>query len=149
MLCVKNKIKESNIHGIGLFADQLISKGTLVWKFTPGFDQKFTKEQILALPIEVQIYLSKYVWLSKNTGLYCLSSDNGKYFNHSESPNVRSEYDGEDEVRTYAIQDIQPGEEILDNYSTFEDLEDEDFFTKIIEKYHLDDEVDPRIKNAT
>lgn len=147
MLCVKTKIKESNIHGIGLFADQFIPKGTLVWKFTPGFDQRFTKEQILALPIEVQIYLSKYVWLSKNTGLYCLSSDNGKYFNHSENPNVRSEYDGEEEVRTYAIRDIESGEEILDNYSTFEDLNDEDFFTKIIEKYHLDDEVDPRIKN--
>ena len=43
MLYVKTKIGQSKIHGMGLFADQFIKKGTIIWKFTPGFDLKFTK----------------------------------------------------------------------------------------------------------
>jgi SET domain-containing protein len=50
MVLVKTKVKESPIHGLGLFADQFIPKGTEIWRFTPGFDQKFTREQILASP---------------------------------------------------------------------------------------------------
>ena len=84
MLLVKNKIAQSKIHGIGLFADEFIPKGTEIWRFTPGFDQKFTREQILNFPDLLQIYAYKYCWRSKKSGLYCLSSDNDKYFNHKE-----------------------------------------------------------------
>ncbi|HEY9586021.1 MAG TPA: hypothetical protein VJJ27_00060 [Candidatus Paceibacterota bacterium] len=50
MLLIKTKVKSSKIHGLGLFADQFIPEGTEIWRFTPGFDQKFTGEQLLALP---------------------------------------------------------------------------------------------------
>jgi len=65
MLLVKTKIKESKIHGIGLFADQFIPKGTEIWKFTSGFDQKFTREQILNFPDLLQVYIYKYCWRRK------------------------------------------------------------------------------------
>ncbi len=149
MLLVKTKIQESPIHGVGLFADQFIPKGTEVWRFTHGFDQKFTREQILSFPELVQIYLYKYSWKSKKTGLYCFSSDNGKYFNHSENPNVLSSYEnGEDEVITRAIRDIQIGEEILDDYSSFENVNETDnVLEEICAKHKLVDEVDPRYKH--
>jgi SET domain-containing protein len=83
MLFVKTKVLPSKIHGLGLFADEFIPKGTIIWKFTPGFDLKFTKEQIKSVPKQVQEYLETYCWLSKKSGKYCFSSDNGKYFNHS------------------------------------------------------------------
>lgn len=148
MLLIKTKIKESGIHGIGLFADQFIPKGTEIWKFTPGFDQKFTREQILNFPDLLQIYIYKYCWRSKKSKLYCFSADNGKYFNHSENPNVLSEYrDNEEEVVTVAIKDIDTGEEILDNYNSFEDEESEDdVLEEIAEKFQLKDELDPRFK---
>ncbi|MDE1871351.1 MAG: SET domain-containing protein [Candidatus Micrarchaeota archaeon] len=121
MMCVKTKIRQSKIHGIGLFADQNIKKGTIVWRFTPNFDLRFTKKQIKKLPNQVQKYLEEYVWLSKKSGKYCFSSDNGKYFNHSDSPNVLSAYyKGEEEVITKAIRDIKKGEEITDDYHSFE-----------------------------
>jgi len=148
MLLVKTKITESKIHGIGLFADEFIPKSTEIWKFTPGFDMKFTREQILAFPDLLQIYIYKYSWRSKKTKLYCFSSDNGKYFNHSTTPNVHSEHrEGEDEVVTVAIKDIQIGEEILDNYSSFEDEKsDNDVLDEIADKFNLKDELDPRFK---
>lgn len=148
MMLVKTKVKESKIHGLGLFADQFIPKGTEIWRFTPGFDQRFTREQILAFPEVLQIYIYKYSWRSKKSKLYCFSSDDGKFFNHSDEPNVLSEYrDNEEEVVTVAVKDIQVGEEILDNYNSFEDEKsDGDVLDEIAEKYHLRDELDPRLK---
>lgn len=111
MLYVKTKIGPSNIHGIGVFADQFIPKGTVIWKFTPGFDQKFTREQILSFPEILQIYIYKYSWKSSKSKLYCFSSDNGKYFNHSDNSNTISQYqDDEEEVVTTATRDIPIGE---------------------------------------
>src|SRR3989338_2233288 len=115
MLLVKTKIGQSKIHGIGLFADQFILKGTILWKFTPGFDQKFTREQILNFPELLQIYICKYAWKSKINGLYYFSSDNGKYFNHSDDPNTLTEDNDNEEERegiTIAIKDIHVGEEL-------------------------------------
>ncbi len=61
------------------------------------------------------------MWLSKKSGKYCFSSDNGKYFNHSKFPNSLSAYyDNEEEVITKAIKDIKKGEEITDDYGSFE-----------------------------
>ena len=121
MLFVKTKALPSRINGIGLFADEFIPKGAIIWKFTPGFDLKFTKGQIKKFPKQVQEYLEIYCWRSKKSHKYCFSSDNGKYFNHSKNPNSLSAYyKNEEEVVTKAIQDIQKGEEITDNYSTFE-----------------------------
>jgi len=115
-------------------------------RFTPGFDLKFTREQILAFPELLQIYIYKYSWRSKKSKLYCFSSDNGKFFNHSNDPNVLSEYrNNEEEAVTVAIRDIQAGEEILDNYNSFEDEKSAgDVLDEIAEKYHLKDELDPR-----
>jgi len=122
MLLVKTKVKPSKIEGLGLFADEFIPKGTIVWKFTPGFDLKFTKEQIDNFPKQVQEYLKRYSWLSKKSHMYCFASDNGKYFNHSNDSNVLSAYyENEEEVITKAIRDIKKGEEITDNYASFED----------------------------
>lgn len=149
MLLVKTKVQLSKIHNLGLFADQFIPKGTGIWRFTPSFDQKFTREQILDFPELLQIYMYKYGWRSKKSKLYIFSADDGKYFNHSENPNCLSEYrDNEEEVVTMAIRDIPMGEEILDNYSSFEfEISDSDVLDEIAKKYHLVDELDPRFKN--
>jgi uncharacterized protein len=121
MLFVKTKILPSKIQGLGLFADEFIPKGTVIWKFTPEFDLKFTKTQIKKFPKQVQEYLDAYAWLSKKSGKYCFASDNGKYFNHSKTPNALSSYyKNEEEVITKALRDICKGEEITDDYSAFE-----------------------------
>ncbi len=127
MLYVKTKVLPSKIQGLGLFADEEIPKGTIIWRFAPGFDLQFTKEEIAKFPKSAQEYLEKYIWLSKKSGKYCFSLDNGKYFNHSRDPNSRSAYyDDEEEVVTKAVRDIRADEEITDDYSTFEkDFEEE------------------------
>ena len=121
MMLIKTRIGPSRIQGIGLFADQDIKKGTAIWRFTPGFDLKFTDEQIKRLPPRARKYIIKYSWKSDRSHLRCFSLDDGKYFNHSDNPNALSRYyDGEEEVVTKVIRDIKKGEEITDNYRSFE-----------------------------
>ena len=62
MLLVKTKIKVSSIAGIGLFADQLITKGTPMWKFQKGFDIELSKAQFAELPKPAQDQVMNYCY---------------------------------------------------------------------------------------
>jgi SET domain-containing protein len=46
MLLVKTRLDRSQISGIGLYADEFIPKGTIIWRFTPGLDLKLNQEQL-------------------------------------------------------------------------------------------------------
>ncbi len=138
MLLVKTKICPSPIHGIGLFADEFISKGALIWKFTPGFDLRFTREQILEFPESIQIYLYRHSWKSNDTSLYIFSSDDARYFNHSEDANTISVHkDGEEEIITIAARDIIKGEELTDNYFIGTNRGSDNILEEIAKKYNL------------
>lgn len=115
MLCVKTKIAPSKIQGIGLFADQFIPRGTVVWKFMPGFDLLMTKAEIdkLSGPARDQFY--NYAYLDKKHGKYLLCSDDARFFNHSNRPNCDER---KDDINT-AVRDIKSGEELIVNYKDF------------------------------
>ena len=122
MLLVKTKLGQSKIHGIGLFADEFITKGTLVWKYVPGFDLKFTKEELEKFPPVAKDFVLNYAYLSKDTGYDILCSDNARFYNHSENPNTAGiDLDGtENEGGDIAVSDIQIGEEITCDYREME-----------------------------
>lgn len=145
MLCVRTKVLPSNIHGLGLFADQFIPKGTLVWKFLPGFDHRFTHEQVLGFPEIVQRYLVRHSSYRDKSDRYLLCADEGNYFNHSDTPNVHSiEKSGEAEMPVYALRDIEQGEELTENYSEYENIDDSrNLLLVFATKYNIQD-LDPR-----
>lgn len=121
MLLVRTIVRPSRIHGLGLFADEHIAKGTKIWEFTPGFDLRFSREQLKSLPFSLQEYLSPYIWKGEQSGLYCLASDDARYFNHSSSPNCRSSYEpGNEEVVTRAARTIHRLEELTEDYLLFD-----------------------------
>jgi SET domain-containing protein len=43
MLTVPVEIRKSSIHGFGVFAKNEIGKGTVVWMFEPGLDQRIPR----------------------------------------------------------------------------------------------------------
>jgi uncharacterized protein len=121
MLLFKTTIGPSPIHGLGIIAAERIEKGAALWRFTPGFDMRFTPEQVSALPAVMRDYLVLYSFSSRRPGMRVLPADNGRYFNHSRTPTALSaDEEGEEEVVTRALRDILPGEEITDDYHTFE-----------------------------
>ena len=115
MLLIKTKIDQSRISGIGLFADQFIPKGTVVWKFMPNFDLLMSEEEVNSLsePAREQFY--NYAFLDKKYNKYMLCSDDARFFNHSDNPNCDERVDD----ITTAMRDIGSGEELIVNYKDF------------------------------
>lgn len=119
MLKIKTTIGPSKIHGTGLFAAEPIPSGTLIWEFTPGFDRAMTDLEMRQLPLDARRYLADYAYRSQTSGRHIIPEDNGRYFNHSDTPNTISRYNGNGEAQTYALRDIAAGEELTDNYDSF------------------------------
>ena len=120
MLLVKTKLGQSKISGIGLFADQLISKGAIIWKYTEGIDLKISDERLAELEKEYPLEgLKKYLYRSKSSNLHILCGDDGRFINHSFEPNTIDTSE-DDEGFTMASRDIQPGEEITSDYNGFD-----------------------------
>ncbi len=112
MLLVRTKIAKSSIHGNGLFADEDIAKGTIVWSFNPLIDKILTDEQIQSLPAHIREHIDTYSFI--DDGMHILCGDFGIFVNHSDTPNLGSA--GDDSV---AIRDIKRGEEITDDYDSY------------------------------
>ncbi len=111
------------ISGIGLFADQFVPKGAPVWKFMPGFDLKVPKESVAALSDVARAQFLNYAYLSEQTpGSYVLCFDDARFFNHADEANTLLTYPaGEDqEGINIAVRDILPGEELTDDYRSFD-----------------------------
>ncbi len=121
MMCIKTKARPSSIHGLGWFAEEFIAKGTVVWRFVPGFDVAMTEAELAQLPQPAKEYMAVYAFRSTVTDNYILCSDDAKYENHSDTPNLDSVYvEGEEETVCIANRDIQKGEELTGDYRLFE-----------------------------
>ncbi len=135
MLFVKTKIGVSKINGIGLFADQFIPEGTLIWRFIDGFDLRIDKsdlDRIISEPAKEQFL--KYAYLNLRTLKYVLCFDDARFFNHSDDPNVLGIEDiNEEEGINIAVRDINENEELTVDYNQY----DADFDNKMKGKYSL------------
>lgn len=129
MLRVKAYLADSSVHGIGLFAAEDITEGTVIWEFHPGADHVYTVGEFTSFmgsldPAGVS-FLSSYIY--KRNGLFYLLVDNTRFINHSEScPNLTL-LDDHTEVAT---RDIEKGEEFLEDYFSLYD-HDDPFFREI------------------
>lgn len=109
----KIEVKNSSIHGKGLFATKKIKKGETVLSWKPKVS---TRKQADALPEKEKRYLypdgDKVLWMQPPE----------RYINHSCEPNTHVI-----EKNDIALRDIQPGEEITSDYM---DLKAENFSCK-------------------
>ena len=120
MLMVKTKLGMSQIEGVGLFADQDIAKGTVTWRFMPGFDQTFSAADIAGLPETARLDLLRYVYLHTRTGKYVACLDNARFMNHASNPNTAGVYPDGGEGYDIATRDIAKGEELTCDYALFD-----------------------------
>lgn len=116
MLLVRTIILPSSIHGIGLFADQFIPAQTVIWHFDPKFDVGYTDQEFQNLSPAAQLHTRKYSYFSAEMNLWILCGDDARFMNHSDHPNTFEEPG----IRTIALHDIHPGEELLCDYNQFD-----------------------------
>lgn len=117
MLLVKTKIAPSKIHGIGLIADEFIPSGKIIWKHHDLVDRVYHYKQLDDIPEPARSVVQYYGW--REGDYFIWPGDNARFVNHSKTPNVQTQGGGV----SVAIKDIQIGEEIIEDYSTF----DQDF----------------------
>jgi uncharacterized protein len=121
MLLVKTKIGVSKIDGIGLFADQFIAKGTPVWRFKKGFDVRVNKKYPETLSEPAKSFFKKYAYQNPKTLNWTLPADNARFANHSNTANIYCGDNLKDENSAdIASRDIQPGEELTNDYREFD-----------------------------
>lgn len=101
---INNKI------GYGIVATKLIPEGSITW-VQDELDQIYTPEQVDKMLPHTQEMIDKFTFRN-NKGNFVMCWDTAKYVNHSFKSNCLSTaYDFE-----IAIRDIQPGEELTDDY---------------------------------
>ncbi len=117
MMLVRTYLSNSAIEGIGIFAGEPIKAGDLIWRLEPKFDICFSESDIETLPPHMQDFIARYLYPHLHKpGVWVLESDNGRFMNHSESPNT----DFTQVEEGFAIRDIAAGEEITCNYYEFD-----------------------------
>lgn len=113
MLLVKTYLAKSTIHGVGVFAGQLIRKGTKIWRFVDGFDRAYSAKQFARLPKPARDYVKQHAY--RIDGEILLTMDNDHHMNHSTDANtfLRNGY-------AIARRTIRKGEEITNDYREFD-----------------------------
>lgn len=100
----------SNEVGYGVVATEMIPAGTITWVLDK-LDREFSIEEFRKMEPLYQQILDTYTFRN-NKGNLILCWDNGRYVNHSFNSNcLTTAYDFE-----IAIRDIQPGEQLTDDY---------------------------------
>ena len=121
MLLVPTRLAQSPIHGFGVFAAAPVAKGTPVWRFAQGLDMEFSPDIVNGLPEHVRSFFSHYGYLDRNVRRIILCFDDARFVNHSDAPNVATDYAQDPYGLDVALRDIEAGEEITMDYAGFED----------------------------
>lgn len=108
MILFKTLIDKSAGKGLGLFAAEFIPKDSLVYE---NSIQKIKKYDTEALSAFSSFYINTYTWVVGDHVYHCI--DDTMYINHADDPSV-------DGATGKALRDINPGEELTENYSTFD-----------------------------
>lgn len=107
------------IMGLGLFTKEFIPNQSIVWQYMKGIDIRISIEQYNQLNPAQKEYFQMYGWIEQilqdDKPYYYCNADNTSFINHSKNPNItsRGHY-------TIANRNIQVGEEIFIDYSTFD-----------------------------
>ena len=116
MMMVETELRRSPIQGIGIFLLEDVRKGQLVWRFDSRVDRIYADAELDSLPAGMAGFLRKYSTWHEPTGLWVLCGDNGRHFNHSDTPNTISQgiAFGDD----VAAADLAAGTELTSDYRT-------------------------------
>lgn len=116
MLLVPTYVAASAIEGVGVFAAEFIPAGTQIWRFDETLDRLIPVAMLTDHSPTMSDFLGRYSYPSpENPGFMVVEADNGRFMNHSLTPNA--DFTGH---RGVALVDIAPGEEITCNYADFD-----------------------------
>ena len=116
MMMVDTEVRASSIHGLGTFLLEPVRKGQLIWRFDSRIDRIYSEDEIETLPEHMRRFLRTYSTWHEGMKVWVLCGDNGRHFNHSDTPNTLSNAIafGDD----VAAEDMPAGTELTTDYKT-------------------------------
>ncbi|MEN9604962.1 MAG: hypothetical protein RJB39_647 [Candidatus Parcubacteria bacterium] len=123
MIHIKYKLDKSSHHGIGLFADEDISKGKLIYTSSPLLDVNLTQDQFDSLSEKEKQEVQWWGFFDVPTQKWHVDFDVSHFINHSNNANITQDQSHAD-AYLVALKDIKAGEELTQNYLEFESKED-------------------------
>ena len=116
MLLFETELRPSPIHGIGVFLLEDVRAGEVIWRFDSRIDRVYGEEELASLPPITREFLRTYSTWNEAQRLWVLCGDNGRHFNHSDTPNTisRGIAFGDD----IAAADLPAGTELTSDYRT-------------------------------
>lgn len=133
-------ISETKEKGRGVFTAEFIPKGSLVWTLTnsnhKSFDYNELIEYIKDFDNDDKRFVLNHIYIWKSKAILC--TDQAEFVNHSSSPNL-CESISDDRMGCWASRDIQPGEELLDSYKTYETP---DWYLCLCDKFNVESSAD-------
>jgi len=123
MIHISYQLKASDLHGIGLFANEDIKEGQLIYTASHLLDLNITQEQFDALQQKEKDEILWWGFFDQPSQMWHVDFDVSKFINHSSDATVTQDAN-HDEAYLVAGRDIQSGEELTQNYLEFETQED-------------------------
>lgn len=119
-------VRKSPIEGNGVFSDEPIMAGSIVWKFDSDHDQVLSVVAYEQLEDRTKAEIRKigYISPSSNQWVYPPENDPARFTNHSETLNNLTaifDKDVSQEPFFKANKNIEAGEELTVNYIEFDD----------------------------
>ena len=138
---IKYQLKQGK-YGLGIFVEEDVKKGTLIWKYNRDVNvriicnswsgEKALRTYLTTLNSDEQ-RKDLLIHMYCEHG-YCHELlDDCRFWNHGDAPNTGNE--GPDPYNAYALKDIKKGEELLDDYGTYEWP---DWYIKLLTEYNVD-----------
>ena len=117
MILLDTYLSQSKIHGIGVFANTSIKKGSQICDYdsqlAKKFEVNFSKKEVLTYPKVICNFLLTYGYEEPlGSDNLCLQLDYEKFLNHSNNPNLSH--------AGFALRDIDKDEELICNYKTLD-----------------------------
>ena len=123
MIHIRYKLDRSDKHGIGLFADEDLHKGQLIYTASPLLDVNITKEQFNTLNDREKKEIQWWGFFIESSQCWHVDFDVSKFINHSREGTVTQDKD-HTEAYLVTTRNIRKGEELTQNYLEFESEED-------------------------
>ena len=123
MIHIRYKLDRSAAHGVGMFADEDIAAGTLVYTPSPLLDVNLTQEQFDSLDEKEQREVRYWGFFDEPSQKWHVDFDVTHFINHADSATV-SQDPAFAEAHLVAARDIKAGEELTQNYREFETEDD-------------------------
>ena len=118
MMTVRCYLAPSAIEGLGVFAAEPIARGDIVWRFDPEFDRAIERGAIEDASEQTREFMERYTYDHPTDPDYViLDADEGRFMNHSGTPNLDFSYPD----RGVARCDIAADEELTCDYNAFND----------------------------